>query len=610
MRQYYLGFLVCLVCFSTNIYAQTLELIPFAENLRRPVDIAHASDDRLFVVEKDGTIVILRPDGKVDNIPFLDIRTRVNAFANERGLLGLAFHPDYTQNGFFYVHYTNNQGNSVISRFTRDSNNPDRALPDSEVILMTVNQPFNNHNAGDLNFGPDGFLYIGMGDGGSGGDPGNRSQNPRDLLGKMLRVDVNGDAPYTIPDTNPFKGNADTLQEIWSLGWRNPWRFSFDRLTGDMWIADVGQNAWEEINMEPPGQGGLNYGWRCYEGNNTFNTTGCRLRENYTFPVHVYPNRFDVGCSVTGGYVYRGSKFPKLYGKYIYTDFCTGIFWMLERSGNNWINTQLGDFDNQDFATFGEDSSGELYVAGLASGRIYKITDSSCNAFYSRSIDVNVQSTSCPDSCDGRILITGDISGLSVLWEDNDSSFAKINLCPGDFRFTLQDSSGCNAEFIREITAPELDSLMLFINGDSLQAEGNIMSEYQWYLNGQLMQTTDIPVIVPQSGGSYFVVAISFQGCIIYSDTLIFIPSGTINPDRPRNIYLLENPLVHKTLRWVQPAGFKGLAAKIYNLEGKVLYQRYLNADTGDVETINLDALRSGTYILSVNGLAVKFIIQ
>jgi len=216
-----------------------------------------------------------------------------------------------------------------------------------------------------------------MGDGGSGGDPGNRSQNPKELLGKMLRLDINTETEkYLIPSDNPYKNSPDTLKEIWSMGLRNPWRFSFDDIRNDIWIGDVGQDKWEEINVARSDMAGLNYGWRCFEGFEDFNKNGCREESFYHAPVYAYENKFDVGCSITGGYVYRGLQNTSLYGKYIYTDFCTGIFWTIYRDiAGLWKNEILIDADNMDFVSFGEDNEKELYVAGLASGNIYKLTE-------------------------------------------------------------------------------------------------------------------------------------------------------------------------------------------------------------------------------------------
>ena len=268
---------IMLVLFVPTAKTQpSINLQQIATGFNRPVDIVHAGDNRLFIVEQNnGRIRIMDQDGNINPTNFLDIGSRVGSTANEQGLLGLAFHPNYASNGYFYVNYTATNGNTNISRFTVSAN-PDVANANSEVILLTVSQPYNNHNGGGIKFGPDGYLYIGMGDGGSGGDPGNRAQNTTNLLGKMLRIDVDGGSPYSIPVDNPFVNNGSVSNEIWAIGVRNPWRFSFDRQTGDLWIADVGQGDWEEINMQPAASnGGENYGWRCYEGNIAFETAGC-----------------------------------------------------------------------------------------------------------------------------------------------------------------------------------------------------------------------------------------------------------------------------------------------------------------------------------------------
>lgn len=371
-------------CFQV-LNSQILELIPYSAGFIKPVDISNSGvkgDSRLFITEKDGLIKIIQSDGSKLQTPFLDIDSRVNSAANERGLLGLCFDPNYSSNGYFYVHYTNNNGHSTISRFSVSQTDPNVANLNSEKILLVVNQPFNNHNAGDLDFGPDGYLYIGMGDGGSGGDPGNRSQNPKTLLGKMLRIDVRTEtAPYLIPSDNPYVNNTDTLPEIWAIGLRNPWRFSFDTFSNEIWIADVGQDKWEEVNVAPVSAAGLNYGWKCYEGFDVFNLNLCNANNQFHFPISSYPNSFDIGCSVTGGYVYRGTQNANLYGKYIFTDFCTGIMWGLYRNEmGQWQKDVLGDFDNMEFATFGVDIDGELYVAGLANGTVFKIKSQPSNS--------------------------------------------------------------------------------------------------------------------------------------------------------------------------------------------------------------------------------------
>lgn len=381
IRMIFLSLLLISSCF---LHAQIqLELITFATGFSQPVDIANAGDARLFIVEKRGIIHILDADGQRLPQPFLDIDDRVRSAENERGLLGLAFHPDYAENGYFYVNYTGNDGDTRISRFQVSEDDPNIAEPESEQILLTVQQPQANHNGGDLAFGPDGYLYISLGDGGGSGDPTNSGQTRTTLLGKMLRIDVDNGNPYSIPADNPFAEDDFTLDEIWALGLRNPWRFSFDRETGDLWIADVGQNAFEEINFQPADSpGGENYGWRCYEGNATFNTNNCPAASELTFPAQTYAHVGNFcGGSVTGGYVYRGSAYSALQGAYIYADFCKGQIWSLRPDGTGrWENTELLDGVDSDFVAFGEDQSGELYLAGISSGNIYRVTDANATS--------------------------------------------------------------------------------------------------------------------------------------------------------------------------------------------------------------------------------------
>ncbi len=359
MKKFYLSVFALGLCLFSNAQEFTLEL--FAQGLNSPVEIKTAGDDRLFVVEQGGTIKILNSDGSVNPTPFLNISGIISS-GGERGLLGLAFAPDYETTGRFYVNYTNSSGDTVISRYTVSSD-PDVANPTGEPLL-TIDQPFGNHNGGCINFGPDGYLWISMGDGGSGGDPNNYAQNTNTLLGKMLRIDVSGSA-YTSPADNPFVG-VDGEDEIWSFGLRNAWKFSFDSETGDVWIADVGQNQIEEINKAGSTESGLNYGWRCYEGDDSYNTSGCAAPETMTFPIATYSHAGG-GCSITGGYVYRGSTYANLVGKYFFADFCTGEIGWVDETGNLEILTDT----NTSFTTFGQDTSGQLYAAG--SGRIFKI---------------------------------------------------------------------------------------------------------------------------------------------------------------------------------------------------------------------------------------------
>lgn len=374
----------CLILTAAGLMAAQdrpgIELAAYASGFSSPVDISHAGDDRLFITERRGRIQILFSDGNKSTVPFLDIDPRVRS-GGEQGLLGLAFSPQYAQNGEFYVNYTGNDGRTRISRFYRDSANVNLADPNSEEILLNVRQPFANHNGGDLAFGPDGYLYVALGDGGSGGDPENNGQTVGTYLGKILRLDVEGDSLYAIPMDNPFLGDTTVLDEIWSLGWRNPWRISFDRGTGDLWVADVGQNAREEISYEPAGSGGgANYGWRCYEGTQTYNLSNCNGVSGTIDPAFEYAHDPVLGASITGGFVYRGQNFPNLQGHYIYADYSSSEFGTVFRAGNDWDTTYQGILLGRgEVSTFGEDINGEMYVAALKEGVIYTISDVSTN---------------------------------------------------------------------------------------------------------------------------------------------------------------------------------------------------------------------------------------
>ena len=328
--------------------------------LSNPVFVTHAADrrGRLFIVEQPGRIRIVA-NGTLATAPFLDISSRVLA-GGERGLLGLAFHPDYARNGRYFVNYTRRPDGATVIAEYRVS--PDAAVsaPDERVLLV-IEQPYPNHNGGMIAFGADGFLYIGMGDGGAGGDPQNRAQNPQELLGKMLRIDVNRGSPYGIPPDNPFVSGG-ARPEIWALGLRNPWRFSFDRQTHDLWAADVGQHAWEEIDVIRRGR---NYGWRLMEGSRCYNPRRCDP-QGLEPPVAEYANASG-RCSITGGYVYRGAAVPRLAGLYVYADFCSGeIFALRGTTQSVLLDTTLA------VSSFGEDEAGELYVVDHRGG-VYRV---------------------------------------------------------------------------------------------------------------------------------------------------------------------------------------------------------------------------------------------
>ncbi|MEO6169021.1 MAG: PQQ-dependent sugar dehydrogenase [Chitinophagales bacterium] len=359
-------------------WAQTtvpeLELEDFSEGFNKPLDIQNCGDSRLFIVEQTGKIWIVDDQGNKSAEPFIDLTSRVKYDGAEQGLLGLAFHPNYAENGFFYVNYITLEGNTRIARF-HVTNDPNKADPYSQKIILKVKQPFTNHNGGCIRFGHDGYLYIGLGDGGDAGDPFENAQNPGELLGKMLRIDVNTADPYGIPPTNPFVNMAGYQPEIWALGLRNPFRWSFDRLTGDLWIGDVGQDKWEEINYQPmTSPGGQNYGWDCKEGKHKFEPANCDASDVLTPPVYNYKH-INGDCTVIGGFVYRGSEFPNLYGKYVYNDYCSGKYRVLFLENNVWTSVDVLEEGPFEYVTFGEDMHGELYSADIEGGEIFHVID-------------------------------------------------------------------------------------------------------------------------------------------------------------------------------------------------------------------------------------------
>jgi glucose/arabinose dehydrogenase len=348
--------------------------------LTRPVQVVAAPGDtsRIFIVEQrsgsTGRIKIFNLDtGTLNSAPFLSLTVSTSS---EQGLLGLAFHPNYAQNGYFYVNYTASNGDTYITRYSV-SGDPDLANSSSAYTIMTIDQPYTNHNGGWLGFSPiDGYLYIGTGDGGSGGDPGNRAQDiTNQKLGKMLRIDVDGGSPYGTPSDNPFVGVTGD-DEIWAYGLRNPWRCNFDRQTGDLWIGDVGQNAYEEVSFQPTSSnGGENYGWRCYEGNHSYNTSGCDSSSTMEFPVWEYSS----GCSVIGGCIYRGAAIPSLDGTYFFADYCTNRIWSFKYDGANTYDyedrtSELAPSSGSigSISGFGEDANGEIYICDLG-GEVFKI---------------------------------------------------------------------------------------------------------------------------------------------------------------------------------------------------------------------------------------------
>lgn len=400
--------------------AQSLESVQLISGLSSPIGAVSIPGDplnRIFVVQQGGRIRILQ-NGSMLATDFLNIDPLTNG-GGEAGLLGMAFHPDYDTNGKFYVSYTNLSGNSMLVQYTVSSSDPNVAnAASATTIYGPVTQPFSNHNGGCIQFGADGMLYLGLGDGGSGGDPGNRAQNINNQLGKIHRFDVDIAAPY-IPASNPFVG-VSGLDEIWAYGIRNPWRFSFDRLTGDLWIGDVGQNAWEEIDFQPAAStGGENYGWKILEGTHCYPSGTCSSAGT-VLPVHEY-NHSGGNCSVTGGYVARGPLLPNFQGRYFYADYCGGQLKSIDPSSPAVATNHASDVSISGFVTsFGEDANGDLLVV-VSAGRIYRIQEE-CSA------DIATYCTSAPNSAGPGAIISASGSGSIT---DNNFGLAVIGLPPG-----------------------------------------------------------------------------------------------------------------------------------------------------------------------------------
>jgi glucose/arabinose dehydrogenase len=369
----------------TNVFAQSAPVttrsnppdptkyqwVEVASGFQRPLYVTNAGDGsgRLFVVEQVGRIWVVK-DGQVQPKPLLDIRSIVNSASNERGLLGLAFDPKYKDNGIFYVHYSDRNGDTAIARYHVSADNPDAADPSTAKVILHVQQPYANHNGGQLAFGPDGYLYIGLGDGGSQGDPHGNGQNSHVLLGKILRIDVSKGDTYSIPPDNPFADGKNGAPEVWAMGLRNPWRFSFDRATGDLYIGDVGQNQWEEVDFQPAGSpGGANYGWNIMEGNHPYSRAA--NPGSLVMPIAEYDH--GQGIAVTGGYVYRGKALPDLQGVYFFADYGSGRMWTTYRDGSNAWNTTLFMDTGKVIPSFGEDEAGELYLTDFNSGGIFQL---------------------------------------------------------------------------------------------------------------------------------------------------------------------------------------------------------------------------------------------
>lgn len=596
-----------ILLFSCSLFAQpAIEAVIHASNFDSPVDITHAGDERLFIVEQDGYIQILDADNNTLATPFLDIDSRVSS-GGERGLLGLAFHPDYANNGYFFVNYINNNGDTQISRFSVSATDANLADPDSEVMLLTIDQPYGNHNGGCIKFGPDGYLYIGMGDGGSGGDPQGYGQNRQSLLGKMLRIDVDNGSPYGIPADNPFASDDQTLDEIWAIGLRNPWRFSFDRQTGDLWIGDVGQNQWEEIDFQPASSaGGENYGWRCYEGFHTYNTSGCDNADAYDDPIYEYSNSFDGGCSVTGGMVYRGSEIPALQGIYVFSDYCAGILTSVTPDGmGGWTGTEL--FDSEVFvSSFGEDVNGELYFANLFGGDIYKIVDA-CASF-SDNVSVSTQDESCAGDADGSITVTAP-AGSTATWSTGDMGLTLNGLSAADFSVTVSNAAGCEAMASATISSqfPALEAPTVDMDVNEVSVADTYAS-YQWHLAGAPIMGATMNAYTAQEDGQYYVVVTDANGCSATSNTVDVMVVSTLEALNIQSLQLSPVPFKESFSIAMQTELEGKYSFSIQAANGQVMKQFSENILGAFSKTIQMESAAAGVYFLVIEQAGKRYV--
>lgn len=629
-RGLFISFIIITLMLQIIIsYAQTapaplISLVPFCTGLTTPTVIANCGDSRLFVGQKNGYIIVVNSSGTKLSPPFLNIDNLVGSTGNEQGLLGLCFHPNYASNGYFYVYYTDNNGNTKVSRFTRDATNPNLANAGSETTIFSLVQPFANHNGGCIQFGPDGYLYIGLGDGGGSNDPNGNGQNMQTLLGKMIRIDVNNGLPYTIPPSNPYVNHVSNLKEIWASGLRNPWRWSFDRLTGDMWIGEVGQGTWEEVDFQPAGIGGRNYGWRCYEGNHPFNTAGCAAQSSYVSPVSEYQHSSTNGCSITGGYVYRGGKYSKLFGHYLTADYCSGVIRDVTPDGNGgWVTTNLGTFSPYEFSTFGEDKNGEIYIAQMGSGNILKIKENSClpTAFIKGAVSRTV--------CSGKTIKLESIygAGNTYQWQKNNvnivgaTSHNYNSSTSGSYKVIVTNGSGCsNVSAAVNVTinpVPVATAIpsgpTTFCLGSSVVLVGNSGTglTYQWKKYGNNIAGATAKNYTATKTGTYKLMVTSANGCTALSSAVLVnvnCKSGS-QEDEAIEIRLSPNPSHGEFKLHINSGNRNQAKVEVTDIAGRSILRRELQLSEGiNSCDVNLNYSPKGVYVVKViNGSQVKF---
>ncbi len=602
---------ICLPIFSghLSLNAQNIKLTNFSSGYNWLINFEHAGDDRIFALQKTGQIYICDADGNRSSTPFLDIGSQVDhSQFNEKGLLGLAFHPDYENNLQFYVFYNDEaDGAVVISQFMRSADNPNLADPNSEIELIRVPHSRGNHTGGCLKFGPDDYLYFGVGDGGGSNDPDANGQNIMNMLGKVMRIDVDGRPPYQIPGTNPFvMDNSNSKKEIWAYGLRNPWRFTFDRLTGDLWIADVGQNRWEEINFQAAdSEGGENYGWSCKEGESIFNAGRCTPGLEMVDPAYEYGHsNSNCSGSTSGGVVYRGMEFGDLWGKHISVDYCSGRFYAVEKNGDDFSGRIIADLTNGEFTCLEENHLGEMFVSQFFGNEILKVESEN-----TAPTAVLLNADSPLSICEGEATMLEayniDGAGMAFQWQKDGQNIT------GETSQTLNVTE--SGAYTVEVTNPrnggvgtsapfEISVVTVIETNLSLQvASGDVV------VGVPILQDTMISMVFQSSGGCDSIVTYDIQVVSTDVDDIFLSENDfTIAPNPTQGNVQIEFYLD-------QPIR---ISLSLNDLHGKQLAQPILNSNLNEGNhrlEVDISHLPKGIYFMTATtdfGVSTRRILK